>query len=64
MCTVFMLTTSKPKLYNPRQPERTLRYQTVAEHHETWLALYSAQTMAQASLTNVSGWPPHLDSPS
>jgi hypothetical protein len=29
-------------LYNPRHPERTLLYQTVAEHYETWLALASA----------------------
>ena len=26
---------SKPKLYNPRHPERTLLYQTIAEHFET-----------------------------
>ena len=26
---------AKPKLYNPRHPERTLLYQTVAEHYET-----------------------------
>jgi hypothetical protein len=32
----------KPKLYNPRHPERTLLYQTVAEHFETWLELASA----------------------
>ena len=31
--------TAKPKLYNPRHPERTLLYQTVAEHYETWLEL-------------------------
>jgi hypothetical protein len=37
-----MPTTSKPKLYNPRHPERTLLYQTVAEHYETWLDLASA----------------------
>ena len=37
-----MSATSKPKLYNPRHPERTLLYQTVAEHHETWLELASA----------------------
>ena len=30
------------KLYNPRHPERTLLYQTVAEHYETWLELASA----------------------
>ena len=34
-----MPTTAKPKLYNPRHPERTLLYQTVAEHYETWLEL-------------------------
>lgn len=34
-----MLATSKPKLYNPRHPERTLLYQAVAEHYETWLDL-------------------------
>jgi len=33
---------SKPKLYNPRHPERTLLYQTVAEHFETGLELASA----------------------
>ena len=33
---------SKPKLYNPRHPERTLLYQTVAEHFETWHELASA----------------------
>lgn len=33
---------AKPKLYNPRHPERTLPYQTVAEHYETWLELASA----------------------
>jgi hypothetical protein len=33
---------SKPKLYNPRHPERTLFYQTIAEHFETWLDLASA----------------------
>ncbi|MBP6559395.1 MAG: IS91 family transposase [Burkholderiaceae bacterium] len=33
---------SKPKLYNPRHPERTLFYQTIAEHFETWHALASA----------------------
>jgi len=34
--------TAKPKLYNPRHPERTLLYQMVAEHYETWLELASA----------------------
>ncbi len=33
---------AKPKLYNPRHPERTLRYQTIAEHFETWHELASA----------------------
>ena len=37
-----MPATSKPKLYNPRHPERTLLYQTVAEHYESWLELASA----------------------
>ena len=37
-----MPTTAKPKLYNPRHPERTLLYQTVAEHYVTWLELASA----------------------
>jgi hypothetical protein len=32
----------KPKLYNPRHPERTLLYKTIAEHFETWHALASA----------------------
>jgi hypothetical protein len=33
---------SKPKLYNPRHPERTLLYQTIAEHFEIWFELASA----------------------
>jgi hypothetical protein len=33
---------SKPKLYNPRHPERTLLYQTIAQHFETWHELASA----------------------
>jgi hypothetical protein len=37
-----MQTTANPKLYSPRHPERTLLYQTVAEHYETWLELASA----------------------
>ena len=37
-----MPTTPKPKLYNSRHPERTLLYQTVAEHYETWIDLASA----------------------
>ena len=32
----------KPKLYNPRHPGRSLLYQTIAEHFETWHALASA----------------------
>ena len=32
----------KSKLYNPRHPERTLLYQTIDEHLETWHALASA----------------------
>ena len=35
-------TSAKPKLYNPRHPERMLLYQTIAEHFETWLELASA----------------------
>ena len=35
-------TAAKAKLYNPRHPERTLLYQTIAEHFETWLELASA----------------------
>ena len=30
------------KAYNPRHPERTLLYRTIAEHLETWLELASA----------------------
>ena len=33
---------AKPKLYNPRHPERTLLYQTIAEDFETWFELASA----------------------
>ena len=33
---------AKPKLYNPRHPERTLLYKTIAEHFETWFELASA----------------------
>jgi hypothetical protein len=33
---------AKSKRYNPLHPERTLLYQTVAEHCETWLELASA----------------------
>lgn len=42
ICTVFMHTASNPQLYNPRHPEHTVLYQTVAEHFETWLELASA----------------------
>ena len=35
-------TAAKHKLYNPRHPERTLLYQTIAEHFETWFELASA----------------------
>ena len=31
-----------PKPYNPRHPEQTLLYRTVAENFETWLELASA----------------------
>jgi hypothetical protein len=35
--------TGKPaKLYNPRHPQRTLLYTTVADHFETWHSLASA----------------------
>jgi hypothetical protein len=37
-----MPATCSPKLYQARHPERTLLYQTVAEHFETWLELTSA----------------------
>ena len=33
---------AKAKLYNPRHPKRTLLYQTIAEHFETWFELASA----------------------
>ena len=32
----------RPKLYNPRHPERTLLYPTIAEHFETWQELARA----------------------
>ena len=35
-------TKSKSKLYNPRHPERSVLYRTVAAHFETWLALSGA----------------------
>ncbi|APW46398.1 transposase zinc-binding domain-containing protein [Rhodoferax antarcticus] len=34
--------TKSTKAYNPRHPERTLLYRTIAEHFETWLELSSA----------------------
>ena len=33
---------AKPKLCNPRHPGRTLLYQTLAEHFQTWFELASA----------------------
>ena len=42
-----MPTPSQPKCYNPRHPERTLLYQTVAEHYETWHDLASAGRASQ-----------------
>ena len=33
---------ANPKPYNPRHPEQTLLYRTVAENFETWLELASA----------------------
>lgn len=35
--------TARPtKAYNPHHPERTVLYETVAEHFETWIKLASA----------------------
>jgi len=34
--------TKPTKAYNPRHPERTLLYRSIAEHFETWLELSSA----------------------
>ena len=31
-----------PKLYNPRHPERTLLYETIAQHYESWRELVCA----------------------
>ena len=42
LATAPVASPGKPKLYNPRHPERTLPYQTVAEHYETWLELASS----------------------
>ncbi len=43
---------AKPKLYNPRHPERTLLYQTIAENFETWFELARAgQLTARATTT-------------
>ncbi len=36
------------KAYNPRHPEHTLLYRTVAEHFETWLELASAGQLRRA----------------
>ena len=33
---------AQPKLYNPRHPERSLLYQAIAQHYETWLELVCA----------------------
>ena len=33
---------AKPKLYNPRHPERTRLYQTIAQHLEIWFDLASS----------------------
>lgn len=47
------LAPAKSKLYNPRHPERTVRYRTVAGHLETWLALSSAgRPMARWTITH------------
>ena len=40
---------STPKLYKVRHPERTLLYQTIAEHFETWHALASEGQSKQRS---------------
>jgi hypothetical protein len=37
-----VLAAAKPRLYNPRHPERTLLYQTIADHFKTWYELASA----------------------
>jgi len=34
--------TKATKAYDPRHPERTLLYRTIAEHFETWLKLANA----------------------
>jgi len=44
-CTMHTATAQshgKPKLYNPRHPERSLLYETIAEHFETWFHMASA----------------------
>jgi hypothetical protein len=33
---------AQPKLYNPRHPQHTLLYQTIAQHYGTWLELVCA----------------------
>jgi hypothetical protein len=40
--TASAATPGKPKLYNPRHPQRTLLYQTIAQHYESWLELVCA----------------------
>ncbi|PVE41926.1 hypothetical protein H663_014365 [Limnohabitans planktonicus II-D5] len=40
--TKFISTPSKPMRYNARHCERTLLYQTLAEHYETWLVFACA----------------------
>jgi Transposase zinc-binding domain len=37
-----LLIVAQPKLYNPRHPQRTLLYQTIAQHYESWLELVCA----------------------
>jgi hypothetical protein len=60
ICTVFMPSTTKPTLYNPRHPERTLLYQTVADHYATWLELASAgQFEGQGERRNPTHSRPH-----
>ena len=45
---------AKPKLYNPRHPERILLYRTIAEHFETWHELASAKALGPPSLSQIS----------
>ena len=46
---------STPTLYNPRHPERTLLYPTIAEHFETWHEL--------AGLISSLAWAHHCAEP-